>query len=355
MGEETVEIAGAGPAGLAAAIVLARRGYQVRVFDRARAVGSRFNDDFQGIENWSTRGDCLEELRAFGIEPTWWQRPFAVTELYDAELRRTAVRAPRPLFYCVRRGAAHPDSLDNALRRQAEQAGVEVCLGRKADPAAVRIFAGGPSGRPLAVARGLTFSIDRPDLACTILSERLAPNGYIYFLVVEGRATLGTVLVGSLRDSGARLRLAVQAVERLYGIDVPAEAHAWAGVACFSVPDSCVRGRTLVVGEAAGFQDALFGFGIRSAMVSGALAAVSIAEGRDFDEAWRRRLLPFLKASQVNRAIYERVGPARQALWSVMRTAPIGGRVLRSLYGYTPLHRLASLLARLGFPSTAGR
>src|ERR1041385_4213426 len=37
------------------------------------------------------------------------------------------------------------------------------------------------------------------------------------------------------------------------------------------------------LGEAAGFQDYLFGLGIRYALTSGYLAARSIIEGRDFD------------------------------------------------------------------------
>ena len=44
------------------------------------------------------------------------------------------------------------------------------------------------------------------------------------------------------------------------------------------------------VGEAAGFQDYLFGLGIRYALTSGNLAARSILEGRDFDNLWRAEL-----------------------------------------------------------------
>jgi len=292
MSTQTVDIAGAGPAGLAAAIVLARRAHAVRVFERSRNPGSRFNDDLQGLENWSLQEHCLDELRAFGIQPTWWYRPSSGGELYDASLRRGNVRSPRPLFYYVRRGAACHDSLDNALLRQAQAAGVEICLERKADLAAVQVFAGGRSGRPMAVVRGLTFRTDRPDIACTILSESLAPKGYVYFLVAEGQATLATVLLRRFGESNARLDQAVETIERLYGFRVPSEASRGGGYACFSIPQSCIHSGTLVVGEAAGFQDALFGFGIRSAMVSGALAGIAIAEGRDYDEAWRTRILP---------------------------------------------------------------
>lgn len=354
MENDVITIAGAGPAGLSAAIVLARRGFRVRVLERSSIVGARFNDDFQGLENWSTDEDSFEELRRAGIEPTWWHHPCANGDLYDRRFRRTTVRSSRPLFYMVRRGSAHAGSLDNALRRQAESAGVEIVFRTKAEPSSVRIFAGGPRGRPVAVARGLTFPSDREDTVCAILSERLAPGGYVYFLVADGHATLATVLFRKFGASKDVLHRAVEAVERVYGLEVPEDAAEWGGYGCFTIPRSCVLERALLVGEAAGFQDALFGFGIRNAMVSGTLAALSIAEGFDYDAAWRRRLFPHLRASEINRAIYERLGiVAKGAFWSLMSRTSRGNRVLKRLYGYSRFHRVASPLAWRPFRSAS--
>lgn len=47
---EPIQIAGAGPAGLAAAITLARAGRQVVVHELQSDVGHRFKRDFQGLE-----------------------------------------------------------------------------------------------------------------------------------------------------------------------------------------------------------------------------------------------------------------------------------------------------------------
>jgi flavin-dependent dehydrogenase len=336
----TIDIAGAGPAGLTAAIVLARRGHRVRVFERSRCVGSRFNEDFQGIENWTSDADALAELRALGVETTWWSRPFLASELYDSSLRRADVRAQRPLFYCVRRGGAHPHSLDNALRRQAESLGVEICFGRAVGRDVVSIFAGGPAGHPTAVARGVTFELDRPALSCTILSDA-TPSGYTYFLAADGMATIGTVLVGIFDNSSAQLRAACTTVERLYGFRVPASSRRWTGVARFSIPARHVQQEALLAGEAAGFQDALLGFGIRIAMISGALAAIAIAEGGDYENAWRARLLPQLKASRVNRAIYQHAGFTKKALWTLARTTTDGIALLRYVYAWNAAHKLA--------------
>lgn len=347
MNTETIEIAGAGPAGLAAAIVLAKRGFHVRVLEKHDTVGRRFNDDLQGFENWSAEGDYFDELQAWGIEPTWWHRPVAQCDIINSSLNRTIVRSStKPIFYLVRRGPQHPDSLDNALLKQAQSLGVEVCFGQKAAPSAVRIFAGGPKGRPFGILRGVTFPLDHPDLLSTIFSDQLAPGGYACLLVAGGHASLATVVFKDFREVKMRLRLAVEAFEGLYGIKVPEDAHGWGGYGCFSIPDSCVKGQTLWAGEAAGFQDALFGFGLRAAVVSGAMAACSIAEGGSYEDAWRSRLMPYLKASQINRAVYDRLGRvAEKGFMGLLNVVPDGNTVLRHMYSYSTLHRLASALA----------
>ncbi len=57
--KEEVLIAGAGLAGMAAAINLALDGCRVIIFDKGKEVASRFNNDFQGLENYSTPEDVI--------------------------------------------------------------------------------------------------------------------------------------------------------------------------------------------------------------------------------------------------------------------------------------------------------
>jgi len=68
---EPITVVGAGPAGLVCAIALARAGRRVVVREWHRNVGARFHGDFQGLENWSSEQDVLEELAAGGIEATF--------------------------------------------------------------------------------------------------------------------------------------------------------------------------------------------------------------------------------------------------------------------------------------------
>ena len=67
---ENIKIAGAGPAGLTAAINLAKAGYQVEVFEKNHDTGVRFHGDLQGLENWSRERDIIDELHDMNIKST---------------------------------------------------------------------------------------------------------------------------------------------------------------------------------------------------------------------------------------------------------------------------------------------
>ena len=48
-----IKIAGAGIAGLICAIKLSELGHKALIVDKRNAVGERFHNDFQGIDNYS--------------------------------------------------------------------------------------------------------------------------------------------------------------------------------------------------------------------------------------------------------------------------------------------------------------
>ncbi len=109
------------------------------------------------------------------------------------------------------------------------------------------------------------------------------------------------------------------------------------GGANFLLPRSARRGDLLFTGEAAGFQDALWGFGMRFAMVSGYLAARAVLGNApaDYDRIWGRRLSGHLRAAMVNRSIYRHLGNrgyARllQEIDHFMRLRPDGRRWLQA-------------------------
>ncbi len=70
------------------------------------------------------------------------------------------------------------------------------------------------------------------------------------------------------------------------------------------------RGDTLFAGEAAGLQDALWGFGMRYALVSGHMAASAMlaSDPHQYARSLSRRFAGFLRTAIVNRYFYERMG-----------------------------------------------
>ena len=188
------EVVGAGPAGLAAAITFAKAERPVRVLERHRSVGQRFHGDMQGLENWSVPEDALDRIRGMGIDADFDYRPFDAVTFYDSQLRAAVVRTPRPLFYLLRRGSTS-GTLDTALLRQARAVGAEVRLGETAHTAAPgTILATGPGSADGLVA-GFTFSTTLADQAHAIVHPTLAPAGYAYLLIWDGRGTVATSLV----------------------------------------------------------------------------------------------------------------------------------------------------------------
>jgi flavin-dependent dehydrogenase len=121
-------------------------------------------------------------------------------------------------------------------------------------------------------------------------------------------------------------------------------------------PVSARKGRLLYAGEAAGFQDALFGFGMRYALLSGHFAALALLEGspEEYDSLWRKRLGNLMKLAIVNRAIYEHLGDSGYArLVGSIGRAYDARDWMKKYYGHGRLKRLLYPLVRRQFSSRA--
>ncbi len=308
MAPPTVTIAGGGPAGLAAALAVVRDGGRARVLERRGDIGVRFHGDFQGLENWTTEGDVLEELRSIGIETAFEHTPFRECVFFDPDGREYECRAREPLWYLVRRGP-ESGSLDQALKAQALAEGVEIQFGQTAEHLPDGgIVAHGPR-RVDAIAVGYVFPTDRRDGAFGAVSDDLAPAGYAYLLICRGRATLATCMFGDFHNEKQYLARTVSFFERTVGVRLH-DATRFGGFGNMAADPTVRRGRMLLAGEAAGLQDALFGFGMRYALMSGHLAGRAWADGdlAAYEAAYRRRLRPWIRAAAVNRYVYGRSG-----------------------------------------------
>lgn len=305
-GNRPIEIVGAGPSGLVAALTLAHHGYSVVVYEERADVGHRFHGDFQGLENWSTKEDVTDLLARIGIKINFLCHPYREGNLYDPDLRKVTVRSSEPFFCLVRRGS-EPGTLDYGLKAQAIEAGVDILFNKRIEKLPDGgIVAIGPKVAD-AIVKGVLFETELPDMAVTIADDRLAPKGYAYLLVHTGQATLATVLFRHFRDERKYFNQTLEALQKLYPLQMKSPRE-FGGYGNFSIRPTEQRSGKLYIGEAAGFQDALSGFGIRYAILSGYFAARSIIENESYDRIWKRELLPMLKTGLVNRFLFEMAG-----------------------------------------------
>lgn len=305
---EPVTIVGAGPAGIAAAIVLRRHGIPVRIFEKYPDVGYRLSGDFQGLENWSTEPDVVELLEGMGIGINFLCVPYYSGSVHVSGMDAVKVASGRPIFYLVRRGAV-PGSLDTGLREQAMALGAEFVFNHRVnDFPDMSIVGTGPTAADI-IAVGMTFTTTGEDMAVAVFDDEIALRGYAYLLVHRGFGTMASVLYGDFhreKESFARMS---EFFRGKTSIDIRDEKR-FAGYGTFFLRNSQILRKGLYVGESAGFQDYLWGFGMRYALLSGFLAARSIMEGVDYDLLWKRELKPMLETSLVNRFLVERFGGA---------------------------------------------
>lgn len=303
-----IPIAGAGPAGLTAALSLAKHGRACELYECRADVGERFHGDYQGLDNWSTAGDVLEELHAFGIEPDFDTMPVHEMTLYDPWSRPHRCRSNKPLFYLIRRGA-QPGTLDHALKQQVLGQGIPIHFKQSVELTDRGIVAHGPR-RGNVIAIGYVFKTDMADGVFAAVGDRLAPKGYAYLLIHRGLGTVAVCLFDDFSGRNLYLERTVDFFSRYVGLRMHSPQR-FGGVGDTAGGPRLTRaGHCLHVGEAAGFQDALFGFGIRYAMTSGHLAAqaIGIGDAGVYDRLWKSRLGGYLRTARFNRFLYARGG-----------------------------------------------
>jgi flavin-dependent dehydrogenase len=306
--DRPVRIAGAGPSGLAAAIALARAGRAVEVHEAKRDVGMRFIGDLQIIESASEREPVPDFLRRIGIEPDFYFRPADWATFYDHRGAARIIRSKKPFGWFIRRGAAD-GTLDRGLLAQARNAGAKVIFDSRLTADNADIVATGPAA-PDGLAREMTWQTDEAERIDVFFDHRLSPGGYSYLFILDGIATFGCAIVADFKKIDEYFEHSVAAAQRMHRFSIPADARVGYSYMNFHLKRHATASGTRYVGEAAGFQDYLFGLGIRYALTSGNLAARSILEDRDFDELWHRELGAKQETSLVNRFLYEAGGNA---------------------------------------------
>ncbi len=221
MKEDSVHVIGAGPAGLVAAIDLARSGYNVIIHEQNKEAGWRFNGDFQGIENWSTEEDAMDFLHKIGVDINFRCVPYSEAKFYDPNMNKIPIKTNRPFFYLVERGIME-QSLDQGLKQQALDQGVKIKWNDKLDtlPSSGWVIVGtGPKAAD-AIAKGIVFKTSHADFCAGFLDNRLAPKAYAYLLVNNHQATFATCLFEDFRNEKVYFQRALRRMQDVIDIDI---------------------------------------------------------------------------------------------------------------------------------------
>lgn len=300
-----ITILGAGISGLTAAISLAKSGYTVEIFEKQKEVGKRFHGDFQGLSNLTDRVDVLDELSSCNIALN-----FPLTPLYTITLtngnKKHDITFKKPLHYLVQRGSFR-GTLDNCLKEQALECGAAIHFNETLPTEEADILATGPiPGKIPAAAKGIVFSSGSTNIAVAVCNDDLAYKGYSYLLVVNGKGCMATVVFNKLKKLEECFIKTKEYFTNTYNLNI-IDPSPMGGVGSFCRNPSYKKGNALCIGEAAGLQDFVAGFGMRFAFQSGYLAAESIIHGFDYAKAAKKTFSRKLKAGIVNRWLWERL------------------------------------------------
>ena len=301
-----VHILGAGLSGLAAATILAKSGIKVHVHEVRGDSGARFDGDFQGLENWTSETDFFDEMKDWGLDPSEFKsNSFSVVDLAHPDDEITNPITDGIAFRVVERGT-DSHCIDQGLKRMALESGVEIHYKSKKDAADCDIIAAGPKNSS-AVAFGEIFHTSHKNHVTFQLNDKLAPGAYSYMIIIDGIGLICTCLWRKQRKSSRYLNETIAWYEKYYDLDRKPIKRV-GGKGDFGLPSKYRHEGKYYVGEAGGLQDFMWGFGMRYAITSGVLAAKDILGECDYEKEVRKRLIPLVKSSVINRFLMNRMG-----------------------------------------------
>jgi flavin-dependent dehydrogenase len=306
--DEEINIMGGGISGLACAIILRENEYKVNVYEKGSYVGKRFNEDWQGLENWSEKNDVLKQIESYGIDLSFEYEPLSELSVHYSGKVKTA--RGKNACYLVRRGSKE-GCLDKALLEQAKKLGVKIHLNyRQERELPVKVNATGPINANI-LARGIKFSTSFESGYHMAFGQDIARGFYSYLLTKNGHGTIATVYG---RKSASRSEEFLQNTVNYFSDFLDKKelsaGKKFGGYGHFEIRKNYYdENGTMFIGEAGGFQDYLWGFGMRYAIQSANLAAKSIMQNESYNDLIKEHLLKKMKHSKRNRLFFEMTGP----------------------------------------------
>ena len=301
---KAIRILGGGLSGLTAAINLKRAGVDVEVHERKRFCGKHTND-FQFLENWTFEDDALAILQNLNIQTDFYIKPWYSLEFISPSLNKCLKRSSQPLMYLLKRGPRE-GTIDHALQKQATDAGIPIIFRSKLNADDADIIATGIK-EPNFMVTGITFPFDHPDKAIALFDDRLSLGMYSYFIVNDSIGEIASINPADSKKHKARFDLAVKRFEEILNFKVATITYRFAAPGSLYFLKNARINNQCFIGEAAGFQDCLAGFGMMYALKSGYHAAQSIIKNEDYDRLWQADMLKPMAVSRTNRFLFERL------------------------------------------------
>lgn len=332
--EKTVRIAGAGIAGLMCAIALRTFGHNVTIFEKNTAIGGRFHGDVEGIDNWSKKADFSYTLAPFGVALDKATKACRSAVVISPKGRSYEMRSKEPLFYLVKRGSDR-DSFDRLLYDIAQDKGVTILFDhRVVDFNDVDIVATGPNpSEATMIANGILFETDLDDGVFVRFDRERNGSGYSYLIISHQKATLAWVKSRLEKHNSVKsiLQHTVDGFSHIIGRFKIENPKQFGG---YGVGERIILTMPLIrIGEAAGLQDHLLGFGMRYAIESALIAAQIIDSGGNYVHVLKKELVPSVEKTKLLRKILYRVSGGNLGLELLCRVCTLSPRtIMRHVY-----------------------
>jgi len=283
-----IKIAGAGISGLTSAINLAKNGYDVVVYEKDKSFRK---DNICAVRNYDLKKDALEEFRGCGVDLKPHSKVGRVIKFspnHSAE-----EHSKKTVFYIFERGSTE-NSIENQLYMKAKDLGVRIFMGEPINEKGVDIVATGDRRMDIFAYGQMYKELDIPaDTAYVIYNDLYAPRGYIYILTANDRTVVVSVSFKKdefryLPAKFSSFLIKNQFVRDLTEGKEPIKRIS--GFGNYDILKNAEENGRCYVGGRGFFMDASKGFGIRYAIITGHLAAKSIANNLNYDRLWKNVL-----------------------------------------------------------------
>ncbi|MEM7826775.1 MAG: NAD(P)/FAD-dependent oxidoreductase [Candidatus Aenigmatarchaeota archaeon] len=302
-----IKVLGAGPAGLTAAITLAKANENVVVYERGNRPKPNFQIAVHSFRNYGREYNTAEKLEKIVKLPEM-KKIYKVFK-FSPSLRMSEIISKKPIFYTFLRGN-DKRSLESVLLDEAKKLGAEFHFNKTIPEKEANIIATGAK-RIDGIAFGYHYcDLNIEDAIYLFYDNRYAPHGYAYILpYTKNSGDVVTTIFCSSPDYGKIREYFTKLIKEN---EIISDAIKGATKVCevsgygnFNIPFSALNHGKLYVGEAAEFQDASKGFGVKFAILSGYLAAKSIINNENYDVLWKKELLDDLVYYFKRRIIYQ--------------------------------------------------